>query len=167
MKLSDGVEAAIHCTALLAGLADDAVMSGPDLARFHGLSASYLVKHLKSLVGAGVLASVPGPKGGYKLARPPADISLLDVVLAVEGSKPAFRCAEIRRRGPDPLPISAYPAPCGIKVAMLAAEQVYRASLSSVTLADLLGGLEADTDPRVIARGCQFVERHQRQQPNT
>ena len=72
-----------------------------------------------------------GPLGGYRLARGPERITLLDIVLAVEGPEPAYRCAEIRRGGPDPLPASAYVKPCGINVAMLKAEKAYRAALAS------------------------------------
>ena len=99
MKLGEGVEAAIHCAATLAGLEGAATLPGSALAEQFGLSASYLLKHLQALTAAGILESVPGPAGGYRLARAPERISLLDVVLAVEGALPAFRCGEIRRNG--------------------------------------------------------------------
>ncbi len=104
MKMSDGVEQAIHSVAMLASLSPDGVLSAAALAEFHGVSTSYLLKHLQSLSGAGILSTVPGPKGGYRLAKEPEGITLLDIVLAVEGPAPAFRCAEIRQRGPNPLP---------------------------------------------------------------
>ena len=106
MKLGDGVEQAIHSVVMLSGLAPDGVLSAAAVAEFHGVSASYLLKHLQALSGAGIVQTLPGPKGGYRLARPPEKITLLDIVLAVEGSEPAFRCAEIRRRGPNPPPAS-------------------------------------------------------------
>lgn len=165
MKLGDGVEAAIHCTAVLAGIEGDATLPAAALAEYHGLSASYLLKHLKALVADGILDSVPGPAGGYRLGRRPEKITLLDIVLAVEGREPAFRCADIRRRGPAPLPASAYRQPCGIKVAMLKAEQAYRAALAETRLSDLVAGFVAESDPRSIARGCAFVAAHQRPQP--
>lgn len=166
MKLGDGVEAAIHCTTTLAGLRPDAVISGADLATGYGLSASYLLKHLKALTQAGILASVPGPKGGYRIGRPADQITLLDIVLAVEGPEPAFRCAEIRRRGPGAPPPDAYPNPCGINAAMLRAERAYRAALGEVRVADLLAEYEASSDPRVLRHGCAMIEQFQRLQPN-
>lgn len=162
MKLGDGVEAAIHCCAVLASLDEGATMPGAALAEAHGLSPSYLLKHLNALTTAGILESLPGPLGGYRLARKPGRITLLDIVLAVEGPQPAYRCAEIRQRGPVPLPASAYVKPCGINVAMLKAEKAYRAALSEVTLADIVAEFVAEADPRSIARSCAFVERHQR-----
>ncbi len=116
MKLSEGVEAAIHCATLLAQLEEGRAMPASALAEYHGLSPSYLLKHLKTLAAAGILESVPGPHGGYRLALSPDAITLLDVVLAIEGPKPAFRCAEIRQRGPGALEPRAYTRPCGIKL---------------------------------------------------
>ena len=164
MKLSEGVEQAIHCMTFLSGLSEQGVLSAAALAELHGVSASYLLKHLQALSGAGLLLTVPGPKGGYRLAKAPHEISLLDIVLAVEGPEPAYRCAEIRRGGPNPLPASAYIRPCGINVAMLKAEKAYRAALAEVRLSDIVADFLEEADPRSIARSCAFVERHQRMQ---
>lgn len=162
MKLSDGVEQAIHSVTMLAGLEADAVLSAASLAEFHGVSVSYLLKHLQALSAAGILATVPGPKGGYRLARAPGSISLLDIVLAVEGPAPAFRCNEIRQRGPNPLPARHFTAPCGINAAMLKAEKAYRAELAAVTVAGLMAGLAETDDGAIGARGCAFLDQHQR-----
>lgn len=163
MKLGDGVEQSIHCVGMLAGLTEGGVLSAAALAEFHGVSVSYLLKHLQALSGAGILDTVPGPKGGYRLAREPADISLLDIVLAAEGSAPAFRCAEIRRRGPNPLEGRYFAKPCGINAAMLAAERVYRAELAKTSIADVLIDLrQTDTDGGINARGCAFLAIHER-----
>ena len=162
MRLGEGVEAAIHCMALLASLDEDRTLAGAALAQFHGVSASYLLKHLKALAADGVLESVPGPNGGYRLARAPETITLLDVVLAVEGRGPVFRCMEIRRRGPVKLPQSAYVKPCGINAAMLRAERAYRTSLAETTIADIVAGFQAEGDPRAQASVCAFAAANQR-----
>lgn len=163
MKLSDGVEQAIHCVAMLAGLSDGGVLSAAAMAEFHEVSTSYLLKHLQALSGAGIVQTVPGPRGGYMLARAPKEITLLDIVLAVEGSEPAFRCKEIRQRGPNPLPAKYVTGPCEINAAMLRAERAYRAELKRVTLADIVGRVaENDTDGAIAARGCAFLQIHER-----
>lgn len=162
MKLGDGVEQAIHSVAMLAGLSAEGVLSAAALAEFHGVSASYLLKHLQALSGAGILDTLPGPKGGYRLARPPERITLLDIVLAVEGPGPAFRCSEIRRRGPNPLPSRLLTKPCGINVAMLRAEKAYRAELQSVSIADILADVGQMDDGTIAARSCAFLEAHER-----
>ncbi|OAE43641.1 MULTISPECIES: Rrf2 family transcriptional regulator [Agrobacterium] len=162
MKLGDGVEQAIHSVGMLAGLSQGGVLSAAALAEFHGVSTSYLLKHLQSLSSAGIVATVPGPKGGYRLARPTDKITLLDIVLAVEGPQPAFRCAEIRQRGPNPLPGRYFTKPCGINAAMLKAEKVYRAELAKTTIADILGDLAANDDGGIAARGCAFLDMNER-----
>jgi Rrf2 family protein len=138
------------------------VLSAAALAEYHGVSTSYLLKHLQALSGAGILETVPGPKGGYRLAKKPEDISLLDIVLAVEGPAPAFRCAEIRQRGPNPLPQRYFTKPCQVTAAMLRAERAYRAELASTSIADILTELSADDDGGIAARGCAFMEIHER-----
>ncbi|MDS7596109.1 Rrf2 family transcriptional regulator [Agrobacterium tumefaciens] len=162
MKLGDGVEQAIHSVGMLAGLSDGGVLSAAALAEFHGVSTSYLLKHLQLLSGAGILATVPGPKGGYRLAKPTDKITLLDIVLAVEGPEPAFRCAEIRQRGPNPLPKRYFTKPCGINAAMLKAEKAYRAELAKTSIADVLDDLAANDDGGIAARGCAFLELNER-----
>ncbi|MBG0507883.1 Rrf2 family transcriptional regulator [Agrobacterium leguminum] len=162
MKLGDGVEQAIHSVGMLAGLSEGGVLSAAALAEFHGVSTSYLLKHLQSLSNAGIVATVPGPKGGYRLARATDRITLLDIVLAVEGPQPAFRCAEIRQRGPNPLPGRYFTKPCGINAAMLKAEKAYRAELAKTTIADILDDLAANDDGGIAARGCAFLELNER-----
>ena len=90
------------------------------------------------------------------------EITLLDIVLAVEGSSPAFRCNEIRQRGPNPLPVKPT-QPCVIASAMLRAERAYRAELKRTTIADILAELaQHDTDGAIAARGCAFIDLHVR-----
>src|SRR5699024_10903621 len=118
MKLGDGVEQAIHCMLMLSGLKPDGAMPAAALAEYHGVSTSYLLKHLQALAGAGLLTSVPGPRCGYRLGRAANKISLFDVVVALEGPGPAFRCSEIRQRGPSPLPQKYFAKPCAVTAAM-------------------------------------------------
>lgn len=162
MKLSDGVEQAIHSVTMLAGLSCEGVLSAAALAEFHGVSASYLLKHLQALSGAEIVQTLPGPKGGYRLARSPAKITLLDIVLAVEGSEPAFRCKEIRRRGPKPPSPRLLTKPCSINAAMLRAEQAYRTELQRVSIADILSELNKLDDGTITARSCWFIDLHER-----
>lgn len=162
MKLGGGVEQAIHCVLVMSGLPPSGVLSAQALAEFHGVSPSYLLKHLQGMAGAGLLESVPGPKGGYRLAKPPAKITLLDVVLAVEGPQPAFRCAEIRQRGPSPVASHFFKAPCAVNAAMLKAEKAYRAELGKVTIADLSSAADTPLGKAIAMRTCAFFDRHER-----
>ncbi|CDP52164.1 Predicted transcriptional regulator of 4-carboxym uconolactone decarboxylase, Rrf2 family [Devosia sp. DBB001] len=164
MKLGDGVEQAIHCVLLLSGLAADGALPAVALAEYHGVKTSYLLKHLQAMGGAGLLVSIPGPRGGYRLARPAMEITLLDIVLAVEGSAPAFRCAEIRQRGPEPLPAQFHRLPCGVASAMLRAERAYRAELANITIADIQGDPSTPLNQAINQRSCVFLGLHERVQ---
>lgn len=165
MKLSDGIEQAIHCVTMLAAATEDGLLSAAALAEFHGVSPSYLLKHLQALSNAEILETVSGPKGGYRLAKGPETISLLDIVLAVEGREPAFRCKEIRQNGPNPLPKKYFKSPCQINAAMLRAERAYRDALANVTVADLNAEVAEKDDGAIARRGCLFFEEHLRQSP--
>ena len=148
MKLSDGVEWGVHACVLLAVLPSDAALPAARLAEYHGVPSAYLAKHLQALAGAGVLETVKGPRGGYRLARPAAEITVLDVVEAIDGHEPAFRCTEIRRRGPSAAPARDYRTPCGIYRVFSDADDAWRSALAAATIADLVVGVVQEA-PRV------------------
>ena len=158
MKISDGVEWSIHCCTVLALLPEGTALPAGRLAEFHGVPAAYLAKHLQALARAGLVESTQGPRGGYRLARPPAEITVLDVVLAVEGDEPAFRCTEIRQRGPARLPASAYPVPCGIARAMWRAEDAWRTELRNTSIGDLVVGLARDVQPEAAVKAAAWMQ---------
>jgi|SRR6185437_1279343 len=137
MRISDGVEWAIHLCGVLAAVPEGRGVPGARLAEFHDLPPAYLAKHLQALSRAGIVAADRGVKGGYRLGRAAAKISLLDIVIAIEGPQPAFRCAEIRQRGPCPAPPSACRKACPIARAFLTAEAAWRKALAGVTVADM------------------------------
>jgi len=62
-----------------------AAMRVEDLAAAQGIPANYLVQILIELKAQGIARSMRGKEGGYLLARPPAEISLGDVLRAVHG----------------------------------------------------------------------------------
>lgn len=141
MKISQGVEWGLHCATLLALAPPGQAVRRDRLAAHYGLPEAYLAKHLQAMARAGVLHAVPGPRGGYRLARDSARITVLDVVEAIEGGAPPFVCQEIRQRGTGALPPEQCRRPCAIHAAMTAADTAWRASLRAVTLADLLAAL--------------------------
>ncbi len=156
------MEWALHCATVLALLPLGAVLPGRALAELHGVSETYLLKHLKRLTQAGLFLASPGPKGGFRLARPPAEISFLDIVQAIEGAGPAFRCAEIRQRGPAAVAASEYRAPCAIHAAMRQAEQAWRAQLAKIRISDMSGRLAQSVHPDSRAKGLTWLEENVR-----
>jgi Rrf2 family protein len=156
MRLAAGVEWALHCCTTLGGLRDGEALAAADLAALYDLPPSYFAKALQALSAAGIVASARGNVGGYSLARPADEITMLDVVDAVDG-EPTFRCAEIRRRGPTGQPADAYPRPCGIAQKMYEADRAWRSSLASTTIGHLIRGSRQAIDPRQVAASREWL----------
>ncbi|MFF8035001.1 RrF2 family transcriptional regulator [Streptomyces sp. NPDC016626] len=155
MKLSNGVEWALHCCVSLTQ--SRAPVPAGRIAKLHGIPPAYLAKHLQSLSQAGILRSTPGPGGGYALTRPPAQVTVLDVVLAIDGPEPAFRCTEIRRQGPLALDPEKCRRPCAVSRAMAAADSAWRAVLKDVTIEDLARDIEADSSGSAMGPVRQWL----------
>jgi len=64
------------------------------IAKDTGLSSRFLHGVVAGLSKSGLLKTVPGPKGGITLSRPPESISILDIVEAVEGRINLMDCFE-------------------------------------------------------------------------
>jgi len=159
MRMSDGVEWALHVAAVLAVVPPDKGMTAAKLAEYHGVPAAYLAKHLQALTRAGVFEAVPGRNGGYRLARPARDVTVLEVVEAVEGRTRAFECQEIRQRGPAAGPKSDYRSVCGIAKVMYDAEAAYREQLRKVTINDLLGSFLRSATPGAQVRAANWMQK--------
>jgi Rrf2 family protein len=143
MRLSEGVEWALHSCVLLAWLEDEGPVATGRLADAYELPAAYLNKQLQALRAAGILTSTAGARGGFRLARAPEAITLLDVVDAIEGTDPAFRCQEIRQRGlGGDAPKREYRSRCAIATAMRRADVEWRNALAEQTLADVIAAAE-------------------------
>ena len=158
VRLSEGVEWAIHCCTVLAALPAARTMPSATLAEFHEVPPAYLAKHLQAITAAGMTESVPGPRGGYRLARPPAEISVLEVVLAVDGGAAAFRCREIRQRGPAAGAPDTYLRPCGIARVMWRAEHAWRAALAATSIGDLVTELRDTGAPEQLLRATEWIQ---------
>jgi Rrf2 family protein len=158
MRMGQGVEWALHTCTVLALLPDGTAMPSARLAEFHGVPSAYLAKQLQAMAAAGIVESVPGRKGGYRLAKPAKKVTLLEVVEAVDGDEPAFRCTEIRQRGPAQVDASCYSKTCGIARAMWAAESAWRAELRRRTVADLIDGLAADVSPEAAVKAAAWFQ---------
>jgi len=159
MKMSEGVEWAAHCAVLLAYVPDGSALPAVKLAEYHGVPTPYLAKSLQALMRAGIVDSTPGRYGGYRLARRAEDISLLDIVAAIDGTEPAFRCSEIRRRGPSAVPARAYSPMCGIATAMGQAEAAWRETLAAKSVADLARHVMDEAPPAALAKGTAWLGR--------
>jgi Rrf2 family protein len=143
VRMGEGVEWALHCCLNLAWADPAEPVPVARLAAYYDLPPAYFNKQLQALSRAEIVASVPGPRGGFRLNRAPERISLMDVVAAIEGPDPAFRCTEIRRHGPGGVTPDADPAPCLVDQAMRGAELAWRTALAGQTIADIKASVEA------------------------
>lgn len=74
-----------------------------DIARRQGISLSYLEQLFAKLRRGGLVDSVRGPGGGYTLSRPPSDISVARIVVAIDENIDATRCGGERNcQGDEP-----------------------------------------------------------------
>ena len=149
MKLPNGVEWALHCCVTLSQSGQP--VPAARLAHLHGVPPAYLAKHLQALSRAGIVISSEGQAGGYALTRSAARISVLDVVQAIDGTQQAYRCAEIRRRGPLAVPADQCARPCAIARAMAAAQEAWSEALAATSIADLAARIDADSDGTAMA----------------
>ncbi len=134
--IGHGVEYGLHCLLWLVDRGAERASSRA-LAELQGVSPAFAAKIFAKLEKAAIVDSFEGPAGGYRLARPPERISVLDVVEAIEGRKRLFECQEIRGRcvlfGDTP-PAWATDGVCAIHAVMLRAEERMRAELARTTL---------------------------------
>jgi Rrf2 family iron-responsive transcriptional regulator len=109
-----------------------------DIARAHSISELFLFKLIKPLVEGGLLETVRGRKGGIRLGRPAAEITLLDTVKLTEEN---FAMAECFDGGGDVLcPLADA---CDLNGALREALGAFFDVLDGYTIADLAGKRKA------------------------
>jgi Rrf2 family protein len=87
MKLTRASIYALHAVTYMAAQKDreGGSVASHIIAQDRGIPERFLLKVLKPLVSEQILVSVKGPNGGYRLARPAKEISVLEVIEAVDG----------------------------------------------------------------------------------
>jgi Rrf2 family protein len=85
MKLTRATSYALHAVVHMAAQKKNEPIASHTIAHARGIPDRFLLKVLKPLVSAQVLASVKGPNGGYRLAKPANEITMLEVLEAVDG----------------------------------------------------------------------------------
>lgn len=77
----------------------DGCTSAREIAECYGIPLPLLMNILKLLTNQGLASSLRGPRGGYSLAMPAGEITLYDVVRAIEGPVQLVQCMEPRGKG--------------------------------------------------------------------
>jgi Rrf2 family protein len=85
---------ASNAIAVMSYLAEDKSRRGGsgEIAQSRGISQALTAKLLTQLASAGLVSGQPGPGGGYRLAKPAKDISLMDIVELFEQTNPPSLC---------------------------------------------------------------------------
>jgi Rrf2 family protein len=133
MYISAQADYAMRALLALAGSPSDQPVKADELARTQELPVGFLENILGRLRRVGFVRSARGAEGGYRLARPASEISVADVVRALEGP-----LAEVRGMRPEML--SYQPPAEHLQDVWIATRAALRMVLEQVTLKDILEG---------------------------
>ena len=133
MRITAKADYAVRAAAELAAAEGDGPVKGERIATAQDIPLKFLENILSELRTAGIVASRRGAEGGYWLDRPAADVSVADVLRAVEGP-----LASIRGTGPERLEYQG--AAAALPRMWVALRANLRTVLEGVSLADLASG---------------------------
>src|SRR4051794_2072213 len=133
MRITAKADYAVRAAVELAGAAAGEPVKADYIAEAQSIPLNFLENILAELRRAGIVESRRGAAGGYLLARAPEDVSLADVIRAVEGP-----LANVRGKSPDALEYEGSAA-C-LREVWVALRASVRAVLEQVTLADVAKG---------------------------
>ena len=131
MRTTAKADSAVRAAVALAAAGD--MVTADHLARAQSIPVNFLENILRDLRRAGIVVSRRGQAGGYLLARPAVEISLADVIRAVEGP-----LATVRGLSPDALEYEGSAAK--LRDVWVALRASVRSALEHVTLADVARG---------------------------
>lgn len=134
MRVTAKVDYAVRAGIVLANAYETGrPTKGEQIATAQAIPSKYLENILSELRQGGIVRSQRGADGGYWLQRTPAEVSVADIIRAVEGP-----LANVRGEPPEEL---SYPEGTGsLQDAWIATRAALRNVLEHVTLADLAGG---------------------------
>jgi Rrf2 family protein len=130
LEINARIDYALRAVLLLAEAQPDAV-AGTTIAQSQQLPPSYLHAVLSDLRRAGLVYSLRGITGGYTLSRPAAEITIADVLTALDANL-------LRVRGVPPTRTTFHGAATGLETVWQAAEAAIRTVLEKVTLDDIV-----------------------------
>ena len=142
MRITAKVDYAVRAAVELAA-APPGPMKGDELARRQGIPAKFLENILADLRRAGIVASQRGAVGGYRLARPAADIRVADIIRAVEGP-----LADVHGSPPEEVDYTGPAVP--LRRVWVATRAALRSILEEVSVADIAEGTLPATVERVL-----------------
>jgi len=133
VRISAKVDYALRAVVELAAAGSEHPVKGERLAQAQEIPLKFLENILSELRHAGIVRSQRGVEGGYWLARPAGEISVADVIRAVEGP-----LANVRGVGPEQVEYEG--AAASLRDVWIALRASLRSVLEEVTLADVASG---------------------------
>jgi len=130
VKLSTKSRYGLRAMLFLSITQRDGVVMTREIAERQNLPETYLEQLMLALRKAGLLSSVRGAKGGYMLARRPDDITLAQIVVALEGRLNIADCADVPN-------CCISPEACALKDVFAEVNSTLYNALDSITLSDL------------------------------
>ena len=132
MRLSHLADYAVVLMTAAARRPASARLSATELSAETGVPLPTAQKLMGQLAGSGLLSSVRGAGGGFTLSRTPVEISLADIVEAVEGPIVMTVCSG--NEGPSDCALDAH---CRVKPHMGVVGNAVRGALGAVSLTEL------------------------------
>jgi len=136
MRITQWGEYGVHCSLYIAQRTNEGVaaVSAAEIAESQRIALQYTQQILQRLREGDVIKSVRGPRGGYLLARPAEEITLLDILVAAEGDSFELICQS--------RPLSetrcAPEAPCTLRPVWYGLREHVNQYLKDYTLAGIL-----------------------------
>lgn len=142
MRISAKTDYAVRAAVELAAVTDDRPLKSERIAQAQGIPLRFLENILAQLRHGGIVVSRRGADGGYRLAAAADQITVADVIRAIDGP-----LAAVSGERPENLSFTGTAAP--LREVWIAVRSSLRAVLEEVTLADLANGT---LPPAVTAR---------------
>jgi Rrf2 family protein len=139
MRLTMRSDYGAHAVIELARHYGDGPLQCAEIASRQKIPEAYLDQLLSSLRRAGIVRSVRGPHGGHELARPPQELTLGDVVIALEGPVVPQEFVHGAASSDDP---DVWEAACAVRDAWHAATEASQRVLDGTTISQLVDAQE-------------------------
>ena len=133
MRVSAKTDYALRAALELAAAPDEKPVKGERIATAQAIPLRFLENILMQLRHAGLVESRRGAEGGYRLARPASEVTLADVIRAIDGP-----LAGVSGARPESLDFVGVAEP--MRDVWIAVRASLRGVLEGVTLADVVGG---------------------------
>jgi Rrf2 family protein len=130
MRISRTVEYGLTAAVFIAQNCEDGLVMAKKISEAHDISMAYLLQIMQKLAKSGILTSKKGPHGGFNLARPAKEITMLEIIEAIDG--PVIVPMNLVEQTGKPFAKK-------IEKMFLNVSEAMEASLAKVTVADLAG----------------------------